>query len=228
MALITLGAVVGRISGKLGAHVFARNGSANYVRLGTKPTYPGTEKQQVVAGTMSYLVNYWSEDLTTAEREAWNGRAAAHTFRNRLGDSMNLSGFNAWMRSNLALRLAQMGVTDTPPVAFNAAAPSLTIVHTFGTGLQVTAIAPWDNSHAGKLAFWMSPNLNPTTNFYKGPFTTATQHGHAEFDVLPVSIHLNAELQAGTRVFIRFRDVCTDGALSAAQIYKVDVPDPMA
>jgi hypothetical protein len=99
-ALVKMGGGIVGMSGSIAGNTFARNRSGNYVRARTKPVNTNTQAQQDIRGVMSYLTNYWSVTLSTAERTGWATYANAIAMKNRLGESIYLTGFNHFIRSN--------------------------------------------------------------------------------------------------------------------------------
>ncbi len=94
MALIKFGGGVVQMAGSIAGNVFARNRYGNYARARTKPVNPNSARQVVIRAAIAYLTQHWNGTLTPAERTAWNSYAAAVTMKNRLGENINLTGFN--------------------------------------------------------------------------------------------------------------------------------------
>jgi len=102
MALIKTSGIVAAISGKVGGSVYSRNRYGAYVRNWAKPVNPNSSAQQKVRADMGALVSDWFNELTVAQRASWAVYAAAVNFVNRLGETITLTGFNHYIRSNIA------------------------------------------------------------------------------------------------------------------------------
>jgi len=115
MALVKFGAGIVQVSGSIAGDVHARNKSGNYVRPRTKPVNPRTARQESIRADLSYLAEYWHGVLTAANRASWEVYAAAVAMENRLGESIYLTGYNHFMRSNCALITAGLPLDDAAP-----------------------------------------------------------------------------------------------------------------
>lgn len=100
MALVQFGGGITRMSGSLAGNTFAKNRYGSYVRARMKPVNPNSWRQVYARTIMSYLTEYWFDELSIAQRESWNTYAQAIVMKNKLGDSIKLSGFNHFIRSN--------------------------------------------------------------------------------------------------------------------------------
>lgn len=117
MGLVRFGIGIAEISGSAGGMVFAKNKSGAYIRNRTKPVNPHTARQESSRAIVSYLAEYWHTELTAVQRNLWEVYAAAVAMKNRLGETIHLSGFNMFIRSNSAQKC--MGETEL------AAAPTI-------------------------------------------------------------------------------------------------------
>lgn len=117
MALVKYGGGIVQMSGSIAGSVFARNKSGNYARPRTKPVNPKSTRQEAARAIVSYLAEYWHTELTAVQRNLWEVYAAAIAMNNKLGETIHLSGFNMFIRSNAAQKT--MGETEL------AAAPTI-------------------------------------------------------------------------------------------------------
>lgn len=115
MGLVKFGGGIVQISGSIAGTVHARNRFGNYIRPRTKPVNPRSDRQETVRATLSFLAEYWHGDLTDVQRGLWNTYAAAVAMTNRIGETIHLTGFNHFMRSNAFLRALVPGTA--PPGA---------------------------------------------------------------------------------------------------------------
>lgn len=133
MALITSGAMIGQISGKLGPVVFSHNRGGPYVRAHVVPVTSTTSFALNAKARLSAASQLW-QTLTTEQKLAWQTWANNNPITNRIGAKVTLSGHGAFV--GLTSSLAQAGVAAVldppvipPPVGL------LTLAATFDIGL---------------------------------------------------------------------------------------------
>lgn len=115
-AIIIPGPMVAEARGKLGGLIFSRNGGGTYAKTMAVPTNPQTILQGTVRADFAQLASEWSQVLTALERDSWIEYAGATPWTNSLGQVINLTGTNWFIKLN-ALRLqAGLSVVIEPPV----------------------------------------------------------------------------------------------------------------
>jgi len=119
MALVKYGGGIVQMSGSIAGSVFARNRFGNYARPRTKPVNPNSVRQEAARAIVSYLAEYWHEDLTAVQRGAWDTYAAAVSMKNRLGESIKLTGFNHFIRSNASRLACSLAVLAAAPTVLS-------------------------------------------------------------------------------------------------------------
>ena len=221
MALIKFGGGVVGMAGSIAGTTFARNRYGSYARSRTKPVNPNSGLQQLVRSTLSQLTTRWSLTLTDDQRIAWNMYGANVVMKNRLGESMNLTGFNHYLRSNSNLvRLGLPAVDDGPEVFELPDADPLFSATISEATQNITAVyddtLAWDNETGGMLFMFQGSPQNPQRNFFAGPWRLWTAVQGA--DGAPVAspkiapaVFAVAELQ---RVWLYARILRADGRLS--------------
>ncbi|MCJ7778104.1 MAG: hypothetical protein MUP16_07315, partial [Sedimentisphaerales bacterium] len=123
-------------------------------------------------------VNRWSASLSASERLAWNTYAAAIAFKNRLGESVYLTGFNHFVRSNTEFYNHYVEVTEAGPttlvlpekdIAFavtgSVASQNLSVVFTEGTD--------WALEPGAIMLVYQGQPRGQTRNFFNGPWKYA-------------------------------------------------------
>jgi hypothetical protein len=221
MALIKPGAGVAQISGSIAGTTFSRNRYGAYARNRSIPVNPNTSAQQKVRSTVSLLSNMWSQTLTAAQRAAWKTYADNVEVLNRLGDSVNLTGFNMYVRSNTALVYNDFDPVDDAPTTFvlgeqDPTAAAAVSAATQNISLTFDTEMAWvaeDNAH---LLLYASTGQNATINHYAGSFAIAgTVDGNSTTaPTSPASISMPSPVVAGQKVFFQARIVRADGRLS--------------
>ena len=177
--LIKYGPLVSDASGSTGGVTIARNRFGPYMRSRTTPVNPNTDRQTSVRAIMAFLAEQWRESpMTSIIRGAWETYAASFNWKNRLGQAVQLTGFNAFCMCNGALinaggTLVTAGPTTLglPPqdpsfeVSISAATQKLSI--TFDDGFD------WLDEDAGYLSVQMHLPQSPSRNFFGGPWKWA-------------------------------------------------------
>lgn len=116
MALIKLGVIVAGISGKVSGNIFSNNKGGNYVKTWTKPTNPNTPRQVAARAALTALASVFRM-LTQLQLNSWSDSAAKRAVTNRLGEQKFLSGFQLYMKQNLALRVTGLAPLSVAPAA---------------------------------------------------------------------------------------------------------------
>ena len=217
-------ALLTQASGSVGGITFSRNRGGMYIRSRAIPTDPSTLFQREVRDAMNAVVARWSSSLTVDERDDWNVYASLVTLPGPLGDPITVSGFNMFVRTNVAR--IQSGV----PFAFDA--PTLfNIGETGEVSFAATAVAneitvafddtqAWANIDDGALLLFVSRPQNATINFFKGPFRAmAPVEGLTVGPpVSPAVITSPFNMTADQRVWLKVSATTPDGRLSASSI----------
>lgn len=128
-------------SGSVNGTTYSRNRSGNYARNRSTPVNPEAPRQSVIRSIMASLSHTWRNVLTPTQRGMWNDYALTLPALNRIGESITLTGINAFIQLN-TWRVARLELapTNEPPGAPPSESASLnTAVITAGTsGFDVT------------------------------------------------------------------------------------------
>lgn len=180
------GAIVGKISGSLGGMTASHGRGGYYLRNRVKPVNSNTPRQQAVRSSLGALVQGWSSLLTPAQRAGWTAYANATPRTDRLGESLILTGSQAYVACNTprlqvnasTLTASMPRVDDAPtiptlgeppngPIAVNLAAGP---PEALGGGLTF-AVPPSDD---GDLLFYVGSKLMGSgETAYRGPYQLA-------------------------------------------------------
>ncbi|GAI69036.1 unnamed protein product [marine sediment metagenome] len=179
MALAKYGGGIIQLSGSIAGNVFARNRFGNYVRPRTKPVNPHSDRQEAARVNVSYLAEYWHSDaMSNAERGAWDAYAAAVAMKNKLGETINLTGYNHFIRSNASLLAANGAIVEPGPEEQALPETDPTLAASGDNGTQLLTIAfdaakPWALETGAYLLVDMGMPQLHTRNFFGGPWRTA-------------------------------------------------------
>lgn len=221
MALVKYGGGIVQMSGSIAGNTFARNRYGNYVRSRTKPTNPNTAKQVLVRAIVQTLTARWSQTLNAAQRAAWNLYGSSVAMKNKLGETVFLTGFNHYIRSNHWFARMSRTLVDDGPVVFELPETDPTMSVSVSEATQQVTMTfddglPWCSEDDAMLVILQSQGQNPQRNFFGGPWTgRSAKVGAAGVPVTSpldyASITVVSELQ---RVWVKFRILRADGRLS--------------
>jgi len=174
-ALIKFGGGVVGMAGSIAGTTFSRNRYGSYARARTKPVNPNTANQVAIRSALTFLTERWSSTLTAAQRTAWNLYGSNVVMTNRLGESINLSGFNHYIRSNVLRKRINIGVIDAGPVVFEIPEADPTFAITATEAAQTISYAyddtmDWADENGGWLFLFQGQPQNAQRNFFGGPW----------------------------------------------------------
>jgi len=175
MALTKFGGGITQMSGSIAGNTFAKNRYGSYVRARTKPVNPNTARQVVVRSAMALLTARWSQILTAVQRTAWNLYGSSVAMKNRLGETIFLTGFNHYIRSNMLLQQSGLTLIDDGPVIFELPAADPTFAITASEGTQTISYTfdntlLWANEVGGYMFKFQGQPQNAQRNFFDGPW----------------------------------------------------------
>lgn len=94
---------LGSIRGRIGGNVFSHNKGGDIIRLGTPPTNPQTQRQQITRSILGTLSSQWTSLLSQAQRDTWDIYAAGHPVKNSLGLDVFINGLDWYVKANSRL-----------------------------------------------------------------------------------------------------------------------------
>lgn len=118
-ALVRYGAGIVQISGSVAGDVHFRNRFGNCIRPRTKPVNPHSARQEAVRADLSFLAEMWHGVLTAANRAGWEVYADAVPMTNRLGETIRLTGYNHFMRTNVSSMTAGLAISVAAPATLS-------------------------------------------------------------------------------------------------------------
>jgi hypothetical protein len=220
-SLMLVKGLLTQMSGSLGGITASHNRGGMYLRARTVPTDPGSLPQLAVRALVAQLAGLWGSTLTAAQRAAWDTYAANVSIVNRLGDTVFLTGFQHYVRSNVPRLQASEPRVDDGPTIFDLGdytAPTLTIAGGGSTlSVAFTVTDEWVGEDDAILGVWASREKASTINFFKGPYRFAGKiEGNAALPpTSPASITSPFPYTTGNRGFMQVRVSRADGRLSA-------------
>ncbi len=225
MALVQFGGGVAQIRGRLGGSIFSRNRGGSYVKNFATPTNPNTAAQQAVRNAISTLVVSWLTVLTQLQRDAWETYAENVPMQNGLGDTIFLTGQQMFLRSNSVLVRNGLARVDDAPTIFNLGDFStVTLTVSAATSPDISVdfddTDVWANEDGGFLFVQAAKQVNPSVNFFKGPFLQAgiVIGATALPPTTPQVITTIFSYAEGNRTHARVRAMHADGRLTSVNI----------
>lgn len=222
MALIRFGGGIIQASGSIAGTTHARNRFGNYVRSRTKPVNPKSDRQVEARSVIQDLAAYWGgSNMTDAKRLAWGTYAGAITMKNRLGESVNVTGFNQFIRSNAARLPVGGSIVEDGPTTLLLPGSDPTIAVSADAGTQLLTIAfddsqDWCSEADAFLSIEMGQPQNPTRNFFGGPYRNAGGIAgiYPGGVSSPVTLPAPFTLTAGQKIWARAKIIRADGRIS--------------
>lgn len=220
MALIRLG-LGSQVSGSIGGTTFSHNRGGAYIRSRAVPVNVNSPRQVAVRVGLSQTSFSWTNDLTEEERAGWNLYAQNVAWTNTIGESIQLSGFNMFLRTNMARRDAGLPLLKTAPTVFTLGDLPSTFTPTLDVSDQNVSIAfndtdPWANEVGGFVNVYMGRPFNVGITFFNGPWQyIGTILGAATPPTSPAVFSTPSFVFAlGQQVALRWRAGTADGRVS--------------
>lgn len=221
MALVKFGGGITQMSGSIAGNTFARNRSGNYVRNRTKPVNPNTALQVRARAAIAALTERWSETVTGVQRTAWNLYASNVSMTNKLGESIKLTGFNHYIRSNAFLMQFGITIIDAGPVIFTLPDQDPALVITASEATQQITVAfddtlPWASEDNAYMTGLLGQPQNPQRNFFAGPWKGVRFLSGAQGAPLASPLIFNAfyAFAEDQRIWVQCRIYRADGRVS--------------
>lgn len=226
MALIKYGGGVVQMSGSIAGNTFARNRYGNYMRARTKPVNPMSDRQVAVRTKISYLTEYWHDTLEVDERGLWDTYAAAVAMKNKLGESIKLSGFNHFIRSNSVRMMHHPGAVtfaptelSLPPQDPDLACSAEDIAgQTFTFGCDADLFAANGDRLVNIMVDQGRPQL-ASRNFFDGPWRYMDAFDVAEGQAGTATFDAPFTFAEGQKVWFRARTYTNFGRVSESWIF---------
>ncbi len=213
--------IFSQASGSLDGTVFSHNSSGRYVRNRTIPVNPNTARQTVIRAIFGGLSSSWASTLTQAQRDSWEVYAQNVPSNNRVGDTIHLSGFLHYCRSNTPRVKAGIAAVAAGPTELTLPEKDTSLSVTAQASLQQLFIVfdnslAWANQIGGALLISVGLPQPASRNFFDGHYRFAgSALGTAgPPPVSPSVINSPFVFAAGQKLWIRVRITRSDARLS--------------
>jgi hypothetical protein len=105
--------------GKVNGLVYNTWRGIHYVKTNTPPSHEGDEKRQIRKNIVQAAAVRW-QTISEEDRSAWRYYATTHFDISWTGAPKRISGFNWYVRIQVALQDISIGYVDSPPSVANA------------------------------------------------------------------------------------------------------------
>jgi len=221
MALIKLGIIVTDIRGAIGGVVFSRNKSGAIARKRTTPFNPKSVLQEAIRAIMSFVVQLYKTGLTSAQKAEWAVFAKNTDAKNKLGETIKLSGYNQFVKSNVAAKNAGLPEILDGPATFILPGedPTLSVsVSEASQTLQVTFddTRDWVDENGSGMLIYMGIPQDDSIDFFNGPWRYADVilGDDTTPPTAPETIACPFPVVEGQKIFTKARIIKADGRLS--------------
>lgn len=221
MALIKFGGGIVDARGSVAGNVFSRNRFGAYLRSRVVPVNPNSSLQQTVRAAVQTVTQRWKDVLTDAQRAAWAAYAAAIPWINKLGETQYLTGFNMYVRTNTFLTQIGGTLVDDGPSTLSLATGDAAFAVSASEATQLISVTfdetlAWLDEDDAYMAVYCGSPVNPTRNFFAGPWRYAGKLAGDGVTPLTSPQTMTAPFQVaeGQKIWCRARIVRADGRLS--------------
>lgn len=208
-------------SGSIGATVYSRNRSGAYVRARSVPVNPNTQRQVDARNRVQNLTIDFQTVLTQAQRDAWKVYADVLVWQNALGDQINLTALNHFLRSNAARLQAGLTQVDDAPTIFLLAQAEEALAVAGSEASQELSVtfddaADWCSEDGAFQNVFMGLPQIASHEFFGGPYRFAgvILGDSASPPTSPATITAPFPIAEGQKVWVRTRIGLADGRLS--------------
>ena len=208
--------------GSIGGQVHSRNRYGSYVRARTTPVNPQSARQSAIRAIVAAVSSQWYTALSQAQRDAWNVFATNVPATNKLGQSINLTGFNQFVKSNVAAANAGQIQITAGPIIFTLPGEDTSYNSEIDAGTGKLTIIfddtrDWLDEDDGAMIIQMGIPQNTSIGFFNGPWRHAgiIQGNLAVPPTTPNSaIDVPFPVADGQKVWTRAKILRADGRLS--------------
>lgn len=208
--------------GSMGGNTVSKNRYGHYMKARTTPVNPQSSRQSAIRAIWALVSTLWRTLASQANRDAWAVFASNVPTVNKLGESISLSGFNQFQKSNVAAKNAGLPEIAAAPVIFTLPGedPLYATGIDAGTGkISVTFddTREWvDEDDAGMIIEVGIPQ-DDSVEFFNGPWRHAgVLLGDAITPITTPDATLDVpfEVGDGQKVWTRAKIIRADGRLS--------------
>lgn len=208
-------------SGSLGATTASHNRNGQYLRPRSIPVNPNTDRQVDARNEFRAASIRWALELTQLQRDGWNVYAGNVGWLNGLGDPINLTGQNMYIRTNTSRKQVGLAVIDEAPGEFDLAPAELSLAVAASEASQDLDVsfdvgAQWVDEDDAYQAVYVGRPQNASRKFFGGPwkFAGVILGDGITAPTSPATIASPWPVIEGQRIWCQTRVGLADGRLS--------------
>jgi len=221
MALIKYGGGITEMRGSIAGNVFSRNRYGAYARSRTKPVNPNSSRQSAIRSIISEVSQAWFADTTQAQRDAWDVFAKNVPATNKLGEVIYLSGFNQYVKSNVAALNAGLPAIQAAPTNFTLPGEDTSFDVAIDAGTQLISVTfddtrDWLDEAGGAMIVQMGLPQNDSIEFFNGPWRFADSIDGDDITppTTPATVACPFVVADDQKVWVRAKIIRADGRVS--------------
>lgn len=211
----------GEVRGSMGGVTFSRNRFGQYKRVRAVPVNPNSSRQQGARNRFTALTELWSGTLTEAQRISWNDYAAAVPVTNRLGQSIFLTGFNHYVRSNTQQLQALAARIDSGPIVLTLPGSDAEFTATISEATQDISVVfddglDWVGEDGAFMQISMTKPVGAGRTYLEGParFADSIDGDGTTPPTSPATVTAPFVVSESQKVIVKARIGRADGRLS--------------
>lgn len=205
--------LLGDLSGSIADNTYSRNRFGSYVRRRAIPVNPNSSYQSLVRAVFGFLSAQWRDVLTPTQRSGWEDYANNTPIQNSLGETIYMTGLNAFVRTNVMLgAIPTPAVQADPPDGYGLAPPPFfTVSNVAGDVAILTIPTPLTGGSLAIQVRWAGP-FPQSRQFFKGPWPGQNKITLVDNADILAAQPLETGRTAGEKWFIDMAYVSDDGA----------------
>lgn len=214
--------IISTASGSMAGITASRNRYGMYFRSRVVPVDPGTIFQQFARAFFRTAAVSWRA-ITDLQRDGWETYADNTPMQNKLGQTVTLTGFAQYVRTNSSSLSIGLGQQDDAPTIFGLpeyATPTIDAISGVLLTVAFDDTEPWVSTTGAALIIQLSRPVSASINFFKGPFRkTGIIFGDATTPpTSPAPLTAIHSYSTGQKGYCRFRLMEADGRYSQPSI----------
>lgn len=228
------GTMITSASGRLGDLVASRNQGGEYFRvLGNPNPNPPTDEQLTCRQALTDIYAEW-QGLSPEARQQWAAFSQRTLRPSRIGTYRPIGGYPEFTRANLCRFVANAALSQALPTVVlptnNIAATQgdpaprfIAYEHHSIIEVFYDGDSAWYQDPDSALLVWVSPQQEPTVNWYRSPMTLAACFPGQSLELNPYEWDSMLDLIPGKALFLKTRATMSHGGLSPEQWHRVIV-----
>ena len=152
MALLKLGGIITKISGKIGGNILGTSPNGSYIKSNSY-SQQHTSPAQSLQRTKVYLVPQLWRTLTGAQQLLWSNEVVNYPYVNRVGDNVFYTGFQLFCKLNMNLLNIGGSVVLNPPTFVSV--PNATVPDVLAESTQLE-VEYYNQTSATYIQFWLA------------------------------------------------------------------------